>query len=111
MPAREVSVAAATAILGYDLLSNQNWRSKGVPRVLTGIGMTGSAAAGDTAIDLFIGDRKVATIFNTVTGFPTGDHVKPLLEGVPPGEQIAAIITDAAATNPINLVIVEEVLG
>jgi hypothetical protein len=98
------SVAAATAVVGYDLASATIWQQTSSPRVLTGISLTGSAAAGDTKVDLFVDQVKIAEFFNSKTGFPNRDDVKGLSGNyVPPGAQLHIFVTDAPATNPINV--------
>jgi hypothetical protein len=104
----EVTIAAATAVLGYDLLRDEPWTVSDNPRVINGLGLTGSAAAGDSAADLLVGQYRVARRYNTVTGFPTKDHVTPLDAYVPPGAKISLPVVDAPATNPINAKIIVE---
>lgn len=101
----QVSVAAATAVLGYDLASQEVWNVQSEDRVLTGIAVCGSAAAGDTKVDLFVDQTKVGEFFNTTTGLPTKDHFYNINAGVPGGSKISAKVSDAPATNPINLVL------
>ncbi len=101
----QTSVAAATAALGYDLTTGQIWATSSSDRVLTGFAITGSAASGDTKVDVFVDQAKVGEFFNTTTGFPTKDHFYPLDNYVPSGSKISVIVTDAAATNPVNVVI------
>jgi len=102
-----LSVAAATAVVGYDLLTNRpDIANSAARRVLRAIGLTGSAAAGDTVVDIKVGNRTVATLYNTATGFPTNDASKfPTSYNVPPGSPVSVIVTDAPATNAINLLI------
>lgn len=102
----QVSVAAATAVLGYDLLTNSIYKRSGSNRILRGAALTGSAAAGDSKIDLYIDVVKIADIYNVTTGFPTKDHFFPLGDlPVPAGSDISAIVTDAPGTNPLNLLL------
>ncbi len=101
----QVSVAAATAILSYDLTNGQVWSVQGNNRALTGFAITGSAAAGDTKVSLYVDQVLVGEFYNTTTGFPTKDHFYMIDAFVPAGSKISCIITDAAATNPINVVI------
>jgi len=103
----EVSVAAATAVAGYDLMRDQPQKISSEPRTMNGVACAGSAAAGDCSFDLFIGDKRISRIFNKATGWPTRDHMVPL-PGlyVPPGEDIACIMVTAPTTNPINVIIV-----
>lgn len=101
----QVSVAAATAVLGYDLFANQTWRVSGRDRRLRGMAVTGSAAAGDSAVDLFIDQYHVGRFYNTATGFPDMSRDLQPLRGnlVPRGSTVAAIVADAPATNPLNV--------
>lgn len=102
----QVSVAAATAIVGYDLLRDSIYKRSGLPRILRGAALTGSAAGGDTLVALYIDVVKVALLYNVTTGFPTKDHFFPLGDlPVPPGSDVSAIVEDAPATNPINLLL------
>ena len=102
-----LSIAAATAVVGYDLLTNRPDISNAASfRTLRSLGLTGSAAAGDTAVDIKVGNRTVATLYNTATGFPTNDASKfPTSYAVPPGSPVSVIVTDAPATNALNLLI------
>jgi len=102
-----VSVAAATAVLGYDLLTNRaDIQQSTSNRVLRAIGLTGSGAAGDTVVDFKVGNRTVATLYNTATGFPTNDASKfPTSYSVPAGAPVSVIVTDAPVTNALNLLI------
>ncbi len=102
-----LSIPAATAVVGYDLLTNRpDIQSSAGPRVLRALGLTGSTAAGDTAVDIKVGNRTVATLYNTATGFPTNDASKfPTSYAVPPGSPVSIVVTDAPATNALNLLI------
>jgi len=102
-----IPVAAATAVVGYDLLTNRpDIANSATARILRALALTGSAAAGDCAADIKVGNRTVATLYNTATGFPTNDASKfPTSYNVPAGSPVSVIITDAPATNSINLLI------
>ena len=98
------SVAAATAVVGYDLASGTVWQTAGNLRGLTGFAIKGSAAAVDTKVDVFIGMTKVGEAYNTGTGFPNNDDLIVFADlAIPPGEPIHVYVTDAPATNPINI--------
>lgn len=100
----QVSIAAATAVAGYDLFRDQKWNISSQPRVLSGISCCGSAAALDTELELFVGNVLVTNVFNSATGAPTRDHVQPLAGiYVPAGERISCIVKTAPGTNPINV--------
>lgn len=101
----QASVAAATAALGYDLTTGQIWATSSNDRALTGFAMCGSAAAADTKVSLYVDQVKVGEFFNTTTGVPTRDHFYPIDAGVPAGSKISVIVDDAAATNPVNIVV------
>jgi len=102
-----IPIAAAVAVVGYDLLTNRpDIQSASVARVLRALALTGSAAAGDTVADIKVANRVVATLVNTATGFPTADASQfKTSYAVPAGAPVSVIITDAPATNSINLLI------
>ncbi len=100
------SVAAATAVVGSDLLTNEpQLRQSGSDRVARSVALTGSAAAGDTEVSLRIANVEIAKLPNTATGFPTQDASKVDLGDafIPAGAPLSAIVLDAPATNPINI--------
>ncbi|GAI11650.1 unnamed protein product [marine sediment metagenome] len=102
----QVSIPFATAVVGYDLFSQEKWNIASQPRVLNGIAVTGSAAAGDCEVELYVGMRLVTNIFNTALGFATRDHVQPLVGNfVPPGTKISCIVKTAPGTNPLQVVL------
>jgi len=102
----QVSVAAATAVAGYDLFRDQTWRVSSKPRTLQGVMVAGSAAAGDSSFDLFVDQYHVGRFYVLATGWPTRDHLIPLKGNfVPPGATIAAIMQTAPTTNPINVIL------
>lgn len=108
MPIYEVTVAAATAVLGYDMFRDEPWTVSDLDRVITGLAVTGSAAAGDAGIDLLIGQVRVARKYNQTTGFPNMDNLTPLDVAVPAGSKISGPVFDAPATSPLNIMIAVE---
>jgi len=100
-----VSVAAATAVVGYDLLSGSRMRQSNLDRTLVAAGLAGSAAAGDTVVELYVGTTLVAVLYNLATGFPNRDSLMRIGAVVPAGVEVVARVTDAPATNAINLVL------
>lgn len=99
----QVSIANALAIVGYDCFSNEKWNVSGQNRVMRGIAMAGSTAAGDCEVDLFVGSRLITHLFNSAAGFPLREHLKALGQiFVPAGSKISCIVTNAAVGNPIN---------
>lgn len=105
-PNVEFSVAAATAVLEYNLMTSNPSvdRARRTPyrRVLRGLALKGSAAAGDTAVDLFVDGVFSGRFYNTGTGFPNMDDVKPTSIIVPPSAEVSLIVVDAPVTSPIN---------
>jgi len=103
------SVAAATAVVGHDLLLSEVHRTSQRPRALRKIEYLGSAAVGDTSIDLFIGAQFIARLPNVATGlaFKNLDmfEVNAL---VPAGVEMRALVVDAPATNPVAVMLIME---
>jgi len=96
-----IGTAAAVAVLGYNLLQNRpDVQSAGRGRVLRGIALTGSAVIGDCSVDVKVGDRVVATVFNSALLTPQSDRdMMKLSVMVPAGVPVSVIVTDAAATS------------
>jgi hypothetical protein len=105
MSTYETSVPAATAVLNYDMFSNASWKTANFPRLIRALAVCGSAAAGDARISLRVGQVEVADKYNTATGFPTRDHLVGVGSAIPAGAPISCIVTDAAASNPLNVLI------
>ena len=63
-----VEVAAATAVVGYDLIQNHVNNRVPSARVIDGIALVGSAAAGDTVIELMVNNKSEGMFSNTATG-------------------------------------------
>jgi|Deesub1362B_J571_1020462.scaffolds.fasta_scaffold31246_2 hypothetical protein len=105
MGSLRVSVAAATAVVGYDLLKEERQQVVSYDRVIWGLMLTGSAAAGDTVIELYVEDVLVGTYANTATGEGNiNSDLQPISDlYVPAGSKIHAIVKDAPSTNPIIL--------
>ncbi|MBA7541975.1 hypothetical protein ES705_34291 [subsurface metagenome] len=101
----QVNVAQAVAVVGYDCFANQTWRVAARERRLTGMALTGSAAAGDCAVDLFVDQFYVGRFRNTNLGVPQMSLDMIPLKGnlVPPGATISAIVAVAPTTNAINI--------
>jgi len=106
-PTYMVSVAAATAVVGYDLFVNQVFARAPNDRIITGVGVKGSAAALDTLVDLYVDETRIAGgLANISTGVPNNDDIMSMEDlYVPAGAQLRCIITDAPSTNPINVII------
>lgn len=102
-------VAAATAVVGYDLLQNERMNVSSQPRILRGVALVGSTNVDDAAVDIYIENFYVGRFYNTHAGviqvdaqsdiMPVGPHA------VPAGSKLSAIVFDAPAGNPVNLVL------
>ena len=100
----QISVAAATAVAGYDLFQDEWFQIMNEDRDLTGIGVAGSAAALDTLLELFAGTRKLGEYYNKATGAVLMDaHRVTLDEDIEEGEMLHLYVIDPPATNPINV--------
>jgi hypothetical protein len=100
-----VSIAAASATVDSDLLSDAVFQSATRGRQLVAAALTGSAAAGDTEVRLAVGSVQVGKLFNSGTGFPDNQQLFNVGAGVPSNTSLHAYVVDAPATNPINLVL------
>ena len=108
----ETSVPAATAVVGADLLADLPYvRVTGGNRILRRAALAGSAAAGDSRVGISVGGVPVGRLHNVGTGFPNSDRdMRSMGDAfIPAGEALAALVEDAPATNPLNLLVeVEE---
>lgn len=103
MPSFQTSTAAASATVGTDLFANEPFARNPQNRVINEFGLTGSAAAGDSEVDLYIDEVRIGNFFNSATGFPQFDTMVNMGRlFVPSGAQLRCIVRDAPATNPIN---------
>jgi len=102
----QVTVAAATAVSGYDLFRDKTWRVSSKSRRLMGIAAAGSAVAGDCSFDVFIDQFHVGEFHNLALGWPTRDHIVACRgNNIPPGATLSAIMKTAPTTNPINVIV------
>jgi len=105
------SVAAATAVVGYDLFDGRISQQAGENRVLSGIGLCGSTAAGDTKVSLYLDTVKIGEYYNLTTGFPTNDHIVGIDNRIwPSGTRVHVVVDDAPTGNPINCTLVWEAI-
>ena len=105
----QASIAAATAVVGYDLAQGLMWQQSSMDRALTGFAIAGSTAAADTKIGLYIDTVKIGEFYNTAAGVPNMDSLVPL-DGnfIPAGAMIHIYVEDAPTTNAINLILTWE---
>jgi len=97
------SVAAATAVVGYDILQGRKWRRENFGRVMTGIGVGGSAAIGDCDAELFINGVNVGEFKNLVLGWTSKDYILPCQIPIPANALMEMKMTTGATTNPVNV--------
>jgi hypothetical protein len=101
-----VSILAASAVVGYDLLTSRPNAQISNGDTISSAGLRGSAAAGDTQVRLMAGNAQIGDLFNSDTGFPTGTDMIPVgYTHRGPTVRLYAQVVDAPATNPINLVV------
>jgi len=102
----QASVAAATAVVGYDLFQGKPNAQISPGQVVKRAGMLGSAVAGDTRVDLMAGNRKIGELYNRALGFPAETDMFDIdYRHRGPSERLYAIVVDAPATNAINLAV------
>jgi len=96
----------ATYAVGLDHLADNRYVTSGLNRMIVGIAFVGSAAAGDCAVDVFVGSQHVATLYNSTTGLGvTKDDVLSYRVPVPAGARLSAPVVEASATNPTRLLV------
>lgn len=107
MPSIENSVAAATAVVDYDLFNNVPGAEISNGQRVHSVALRGSAAAGDTRVRFMAGTNVVAWIYNNGLLVPGRDDLIPVdYVHRGPTVRLYAMVTDAPATNPIFPLIV-----
>ena len=102
------STAAATAVIGFDLMDSapKGMTQVSYPRRLIAAGISGSAAALDTEVSIKIGNEEVGRLFNSATGAVIANQAMFRVgAAVPPNTPVILEVIDAPATNPINFAI------
>ena len=102
----QISVLAATATVGYDLFKDTIWQQAPYPRILSGVGAAGSAAALDAKLSIYVGTVKVGEFFNSATGAVlVNQHMFAMNENIAAGDLIHAYVDIQPTTHPINVVV------
>ena len=102
----QVSVAAATAVVGYDLFKDTIWQQAPYPRILSGVGCAGSTAALDAKVSIYVGTVKVGEFFNSALGAVlVNQHMFAMNENIAAGDLIHAYVDTQPTTNAINMVV------
>lgn len=94
-----LKTAAAQAGAQTDLLVNSLHRLSNNDRVVVYAGIGGGTAAGDTEVQLYVGDVNVATLINLNTTPITGYEALPLDAYLPAGVELRARVTDPPPSN------------
>jgi len=105
MAVYEESVAAATAVLGYDIFSNATYKTSSSDRVIRGFAVTGSNAVGDAKVSLRVGQLEVASKYNGALLFANKDDLIPVGARIPKGMPVSCIVTDSASSSALNILI------
>jgi len=113
MPSYTAAVAAATAVVGFDLFTDEVWARSPIDRILVGSGVAGSAVIGDSEVELFIDEVRVGAFFNNRLLLPTQDEIQDLEDlFIPAGAQLRSIVRDAPATSILyHTVVLEDAEG
>ena len=108
MPNYTATDTAAEAVVGRDILADQPFARSPKNRALTGIAYTGSAAIGDTGIEIFIDEVRVGKFYNSALLTPQVNRdLQPLgALAVPAGAQIRAVVFDAANSSAVYVMVV-----
>lgn len=104
-------VAVATAVVGYDLLKDEPENRSNMARTIQIVGLVGSAAVGDTEVELVVGNVKQGKYTNTTAGVSATNpgsvsmdkDAKKVDVYVPANAQVQMIVTDAPATNDVRV--------
>ena len=99
-------VPVAQATNGTDLLLNSVYRRADRPRLIRNAIIAGSAAVGDTEVQIMVGTVQVARLPNTIAGSNqkiSGLDPHPIGAVVPANVEIRVVVTDAPVTNAIDL--------
>lgn len=102
----EDTATAAVAIAGANLFGGKYYQTSGSFRRVKALGLTGSAAAGDTNVELLYGTVKVGEFRNSTLGAnitPKKDDMKIVNSDwvCDPGEPINFIVKTGASVNAL----------
>ena len=101
--------AAASCPVGTNLMAGHRLQIVPQIRRVSRIGVTGSAAAGDSAIDLFYGDTFLGTFYNTTLGaniipLDSKDMMNVTSRyALDRNEPLNLLVSVAPTTNPLNV--------
>lgn len=95
---------AAEAALGEDMLKDEKFNRTNYSRWLSSIAVVGSTNIGDCGFELFSGERRIGTFYNTAGGanlIPDDSDRKYPKSIVRASEGLSLICIDAAAGNNV----------
>lgn len=108
MPTYEFNESAAGTAVGTDIAAGVRGQVDPARRWLSAIAVLGSAAAGDAAVDIYVGDTYIGRVRNTTAGAsPAPDSskdIQPVGVGLNPNEQLHLIVADASGTNALRCI-------
>lgn len=94
--------AAAASAVGTDLMDGERGQTSTLPRRVVSMGLGGSAAVGDWAVDLFYGNEFVGRVYNTTTDNAIDDTDMLKIPGIlvcGPNEPLHLFVHDPSNTN------------
>jgi hypothetical protein len=97
-----VTEASAESAIGTDLMDGERLQTSALPRRVVQMGIGGSTAVGDCAVDLFYGSEFVARVYNTTTNNAIKGEEMINIPGIlvcAPNEPIHLFVHDAGHTN------------
>lgn len=99
---------AAQAVLEYNIFEDEKWKSVPYARKLTSICVVGSTNIGDFGVEIWAGEARKGTFYNT----QAGANVAPSREDerfpsvlIPANAEIQCKVIDAAAANPVMVMV------
>ena len=99
-----VKKTAAVTVVGYNMFTDENWKTSGQTRKINTIAIVGSTAVADCEFELKVGEKLLGTFINT----KAGAAVAPVFEDfisvngwAGKGMQISLTCTDAANANDV----------
>ena len=106
MPTITVDAAAATAVVGYNLMAGNRVQVASTRRRVRRIGVVGSAVLQDAEVQLFYGSVFVGNFKPTTIGVVVPLDARDMMPVVDDnicnaGESLNLFVSDAPATNPI----------
>lgn len=101
--------SAAGTAANTDLFANNFYQFDARARVVSRIGVSGSSAAANAAVDLFYGTEKIGTFYNTTGGAVAAPlDAKDMMpvrtnRALLPYEPLRVLVNTASATNKLTI--------